>query len=85
MGGEMVLPLTLAALLEDEGLRASIHMVAQNNLVVVPGNLMPTSGLYGHCVHMVHEHECRQNIYIHKIIKYFGKNRFLKVGMFRNT
>lgn len=33
MGGKMVLPLTLAALLEDEGLSPSIHTVAQNNLV----------------------------------------------------
>lgn len=29
-----------------------------------PGNLMLSSGILGHCTHVIHRHTCRQNVFL---------------------
>lgn len=49
----------LAALSEDQGLIATIHMVAHKPCNSTPWKSEPPSGLCGHCMHMVHIDACR--------------------------
>jgi hypothetical protein len=46
----------LAAPPEDSGSVPSTHMVAHMSLTPVPEDLLPPSGLCGHCMHVVHRH-----------------------------
>lgn len=39
------------------------HDNSQAPITRVPRDLMPSSGTHGHCMHVVHRHTCRQNIY----------------------
>lgn len=45
----------------------STYMMAGND--PIPGHLTSSSGLPGHCAHLVHRHTFRQNTHSHKIIK----------------
>lgn len=59
----------LRILPEDPGLVPSTHMAALNHLTPVLGDLMPSSGLQGNCMHMVHRNTYRQNTDTHKLIQ----------------
>ena len=51
---------------------------SQLSVTVLPGDLMPTSGLHGHYMYFINKHTCRQNTHIHEIIRinfFFHKKR----------
>lgn len=46
------------------------HIVAHNHLLIlVSRDMIPSSGLWGTCMHMVHKRTCSQNTCAHKIIQ----------------
>ena len=57
----------LAALSEDQGLIATIHMVAHKPCNSTPWKSEPPSGLCGHCMHVVRRHTYTHKIKINKI------------------
>ena len=59
----------LAVLAEDLISAPSTHIRQPTNAcsVLLQGNPMPSSGLFGSFMHMVHIHTCRQNTHTHKI------------------
>ena len=58
-----------AALLEDPGFVPSTHMEAHSSpgatTAPVPGDFMPSSGLHGHCMYMVHRLDVQLNTHTH--------------------
>lgn len=51
---------TMAALPEDLGWIPSTHIVAHSQLLTLfVGNLMPSSGLLGDCMHVIHIQTCK--------------------------
>ena len=67
---------SLAAFLENSGLVSSTHIRA-HKLSVTPvlEDLMPTSGLYGHCSCMVHRQMQIKYSYMFKKLKKFKQER----------
>jgi imidazoleglycerol phosphate synthase glutamine amidotransferase subunit HisH len=64
----------LAVLPEDLSSVPSTHDGSQPSVTpVLGGNLMPSSGLHGHCMHIVHNYTSRHNTHTHK-------NQSLKSG-----
>lgn len=54
---------TLIVLLEYLASIPSTHVVAHNHQKLWSVELMLSSGFHRHCIHMVHSHTCRQNVY----------------------
>jgi hypothetical protein len=44
------------------------HGPSQPSVTPFPGDPVPSSGLYGHCTHIVYKHTGRQGNYTHEII-----------------
>jgi hypothetical protein len=60
----------LAVLSEDQGSNPSSGKAVPKYLTLEPGVLMLSSGLCGHCMHMVHRHTSgKQQYSLKKIIK----------------
>jgi hypothetical protein len=65
--GEMIQWLrALTVLLKDPDLSLSTQMP----VTPLPGDPVPTSGLYGHCIHVAYRHTHRQNIHTHEMMHF---------------
>lgn len=48
---------------------------SKSAVTLVSGDLMPYSGLHGHCIYVVHRHKSQQSTYTRKIIKQLKMNK----------
>lgn len=65
----------LAGLAGDSGLVSRNHVVSHSHLILVPGDLTPSSGCHGYCTYMMH-------IYNQAPKRKINKSFFFKVVAF---
>ena len=60
-----------------------LHSHKNPSVTPVPGDPMPSSGLQGHCMHVVDRQTCRQNPYTHKINSQKKKEKKIDLGLLK--